>query len=216
VRTSFAVLGLGRFGESLARTLVQLGHEVIAIDSDQERINGLASFVTRAFCTDITDEQSLMQTGVQNVDVAVVATSTDIHTSIIATMLLKEIGVKHVIAKASTDMHGRVLSRVGADRVVYPERDMGTRVAHGLVSSYILDFIELDPSVGVAELPAPEKLVGKSIRSLDLRNRFGVNIIAIKRSEGFNILVKADDVLQAGDVIVVIGNMEDLRRMEKL
>lgn len=209
----FAVIGLGRFGSSVARTLAQAGAEVLAIDSEEERVQELAPIVTHAVQADATDEEALKALGVRNVDVAVVSIGQDMQASIMATLILKELGVKTIVAKALNDLHGKVLAKVGADRVVYPERDMGMRVAHSLISGNFLDYIELAPDYSIVELVAGPEFHHKTLRELGLRARYGINIMAIKRGEEIKVSPGAEDMILEGDVLVAMG--ED-RQLEKL
>ncbi len=211
----FAVIGLGRFGSSVAKTLHSMGHQVLVIDPDDERVRAMVQFSTRAVAADATDEQVLRSLGVRNFDVVIVGIGGDIQASIMITLMLKELGVKYVVAKAQNEIHGKVLFRVGADRVVFPERDMGFRVAQNLISSNILEYIELSPDVGMIEIVAPSKIVGKELRQLDLRNRFNINVIALKHGDDVNITPRADDRIHEDDVLVVVGLKDDLKRFER-
>lgn len=211
----FAVIGLGRFGSSVARTLHEMGYQVLAIDSDEERVRALIDHSTRCVVADTTDENALRSLGIRNFDVVIVGIGGDIQASILATLLLKELGVAYVVVKAQNELHGKVLYKIGADKVVFPERDMGSRVAHNLVSSNILEYIQLSPDVSIIEIVSSEKFIGKELRQLDLRNRFGVNVIAIKRGGVINITPRADDRMEKDDVMVVIGDTEALKRLEK-
>lgn len=211
----FAVIGLGRFGSSVARTLQSMGYEVLGIDTDEERTQALMDSLTHVVQADATDENTLKSLGIRNFDTVIVAIGEDIQASILVTLLVKELGVKYVVVKAQNDLHGKVLYKIGADRVVFPERDMGARVAHNLVSSNILDYIELAPDYSIVEVAATEKMIGKTLRQLDLRQRFGVNVLAIKRAENVIVSPRADDRITEEDVLVVIGSNEDLQEMEK-
>ena len=211
----FAVIGLGRFGLSVARTLHSLGHQVLAVDSDEEHVRAALDHSTRAVVADATDESTIRSLGIRNFDVIVVGIGGDIQASIMTTLTLKELGAPYVVVKAQSELHGKVLCKIGADKVVFPERDMGFRVAHNLVSSNVLEYIELSPNVSMVEIVASDKMVGKELRQLDLRNRFHVNVIALKRGGQINITPKADDVITVDDVLVVVGDNEDLKRFER-
>lgn len=211
----FAIIGMGRFGSSVARTLYELDFEVMGIDENEERINENIQFVTHAVAADTTDERALKELGIRNFDVVVVAIGVDIQASILTVLTLKELGVKKIVAKAQNERHGQVLYKVGADRVVFPERDMGVRVAHNLISANVLDFIELAEDYSVAEVMVSPRMVGKSLRQLDLRAKYEVNVIAIKSGDKFNITPNPDDLIQVGDVLVVIGNNKDLQNFEE-
>lgn len=211
----FAVIGLGRFGSSVAKTLYSMGGQVLAIDPDEEKVRAMVQSATRAVVADATDEQVLRSLGIRNFDLVIVGIGGDIQASILTTLILKELGVKYVVAKAQSELHGKVLYRVGADRVVFPERDMGFRVAQNLVSSNILEYIELSPDVSMVEIVAPSHIVGKELRQLDLRNRFNINVIALKQGNKVNITPRADDRVDKDDVLVVVGLKEDLRQFEQ-
>jgi len=210
----FAVLGLGRFGASVGRVLSEMGYEVLGVDSDEDKVNDMSSLLTHVVVADGTDEAALQSLGIRNFDCVVVAVG-DLQASILMTVVLKEMGVKEVVAKAISDVHGRVLTKVGADRVVFPEREMGARVAQNLASANVIDFIELAPDYSIAEISASGTLVGKSLRQLSLRQRFGVNVVAIKSGENINVSPKADDVIQEHDILVVIGENQCIRHLER-
>lgn len=209
----FAVIGLGRFGSSVATTLSALGHSVLGVDSDESRITGIMNQVTKVVQVDATDEESLRSLGLKNMDAVIVAVGQDLQASILVTLLLKDMGVKYVVAKASGDLHGKVLTKIGADRVVFPEKEMGARVARNLASTSILDYIELSPHVSIMEITAGGGLVGKTLRQLDFRNKFGVNVLAIKHDEEVNVAPRADDLIEHGDVLVVLGSNHNLERV---
>lgn len=211
----FAVIGLGRFGSAVAKTLESLGHQVMGIDRDEALAQSLATTLTHVVQADCTDEETLKSLGLRNLDTVVVAIGDDLQASILICLLLKELGVPNVIAKATTELHGKVLTKIGADRVVFPERDMGMRVAHNLVASNVLDYIELSPDYSIVELNATESMHGKTLRQLALRARFGVNIMAIRTGDVINVSPKAEDAVQPGDILVLIGDNEALRRIEQ-
>jgi len=211
----FAVIGMGRFGSSVARTLYEMDFEVMGIDENEERINENIQYVTHAVAADSTDERALKEIGIRNFDVVVVAIGADIQASILTVLILKELGVRKIVAKAQNERHGQVLYKVGADRVVFPERDMGVRVAHNLISANVLDFIELAQDYSVAEVVVSPKMVGKTLRQLDIRAKYEVNVIAIKSGEKFNIAPRPDEVIEYGDVLVVIGNNKHLKAFEE-
>ncbi|MGG3871987.1 potassium channel family protein [Brevibacillus laterosporus] len=211
----FAVIGMGRFGSSVAHALYEMGYEVMGIDEDEERINENIQNVTYSVAADSTDEMALREIGIRNFDVVVVSIGADIQASILTVLILKEMGVKKIVAKAQNERHGQVLYKVGADRVVFPERDMGIRVAHNLISANVLDFIELAEDYSVAEVVVSHSMVGQSLRDIDVRAKYGVNVIAIKSNQSFNISPGPDIVLQHDDVLVVIGHNMDLKEFEE-
>ncbi|AYO30780.1 MAG: trk/ktr system potassium uptake protein [Thermoanaerobacteraceae bacterium] len=211
----FVVIGLGRFGSSIARTLYNLGYDVLGIDNNEEIIQALADSITHAVQADATDENTLKALGVRNFDVGIVSIGQDIQASILVTLILKELGIKFVVAKAQSELHGKVLYKIGADRVVFPERDMGVRVAHNLVSSNILDYIELSPDFSIVEIAAIPEWFEKSLRELDMRVKHGLNVMAIKRNEEVIVSPKADDIILEGDILVVVGQNKDIEKLEK-
>lgn len=211
----FVVIGLGRFGTSVATTLYSLGNEVLAIDTDEEVVQSISDSVTHAVQADATDEATLRSLGIRNFDVAVVTIGSNVQSSIMVTLLVKELGVKFVIAKAQNELHAKVLYKIGADRVVFPERDMGVRVAHNLCSSNILDYIELSSDYSIMEITAIKEWESKTLRDLNMRSKYGVNVMAIKRGSDINVSPYADDEILPGDVLVVIGGTEQLKTLER-
>ncbi|KPU42122.1 Ktr system potassium uptake protein A [Oxobacter pfennigii] len=212
----YVVIGLGRFGTSVAKTLYALGNDVLAIDQSEDNVQSISDSVTHAVQADATDENALRALGIRNFDVAVIAIGVDIQSSIMITLLAKELGVKYVIAKAQNELHAKVLYRIGADRVVFPERDMGVRVAHNLVSSNILDYIELSPDYSIVEIAVISQWVGKTLKELNMRANYGINVMAIKRGSEINISPSAEDIINDGDILVVIGGTEELNKIEKV
>lgn len=211
----FVVIGLGRFGSSIARTLYNLGYDVLGIDNNEEIVHSMADSITHAVEADATDENTLKALGVRNFDVGIVSIGQDIQASILITLILKEMGIKYVVAKAQNELHGKVLYKIGADRVVFPERDMGVRVAHNLVSSNILDYIELSPDFSIVEIAAIPEWFDRTLKDLDMRVRHGLNVMAIKRKEEVIVSPKADDVILEGDILVVVGQNKDIEKLEK-
>lgn len=211
----FVVIGCGRFGSSVAETLYKLGHEVLAIDLDEEKVQEISGRVTCAVQADVSDEKVLIELGIRNFDVVIVSIGSNYQASIMATLIAKELGVKKVIAKAHDELHGKVLSKIGADRIVFPERDMGIRVAHNLVSSNILDFIELSPDYSILEITALDKWINKTLRELKLPSRYGLNVMAIKRGENINVSPYADDIILKDDILVVVGSTDDIEKIEQ-
>lgn len=210
----FVIIGLGRFGSSIAKTLYSLGSDVLAIDLDEDIVQEISDSVTHAVQLDATDENALRSLGIRNFDVAVVTIGDNIQSSIMATLLVKELGVKYIIAKGHSDLHAKVLYKIGADRVILPEKDMGVRVAHNLVSANILDYIELSEDYSVMEIQALEEWTGSTLKDVKLRSKYGINVMAIKRGDEVNLSPSADDIIELGDIIVAIGSAEDLSRLE--
>ena len=224
----FAVIGLGRFGYSVAKTLIEKGCEVLAIDNDAEKVKDVSDFVTHAVEMDATDEEALRHAGVNYVDVAVVSIGENIEASILIVMTLKEMGVKEVLAKAVTSIHGKVLRNIGVSKVIFPERDMAIKVAASLAAPNILEQIELSPEYSIIETSVPKGLAGKTIKECDIKDRFNVNVIAIRKRvpiitesgepdfiEEWNVSPSMDDMIEEGDVLVMIGNNEDLEKLKR-
>mgnify|MGYP000930036207 CR=1 FL=1 len=209
------VVGLGRFGSSVALTLYKMGHDVLVLDKNEELVQELANLVTHAVQADATDETALRSLGIRNFDVAIVAVGNDLEASILATSLIKELGVKTVVAKAQNDLHGKILEKVGADRIIYPEREMGVRLAKYLSGTNILDYIELSPDFSILEVQASEKLSGKSLRELNLRARHGITVVAIRHGDEIKVSPGAEDSISQGDILVVVGATVALERWEE-
>ncbi|MBU4509435.1 TrkA family potassium uptake protein [bacterium] len=209
----FIVIGLGRFGSAVATTLVELGHEVLGVDNDEERVYALKDKITQAVQADITEEKVLKELGVKNFDAAVVSIATNLEASILVTMMLKEMGLKYIIAKAQNALHGKVLEKIGVDKVVFPERDMGIRIARRLITPNIKDYIELEPDYSVIEIEALPEFVDKTLSELDLRNKYEINVLAIKRNDSLNISPRAKDVIKKGDFLIVIGETKKINKL---
>lgn len=211
----YAVIGIGRFGSSVAETLHSIGCEVLAVDKDANRVQDIADWVTHVIEADTTDERALRELGINNFDVVVVAIGEDIQASIMTTLLLKEIGVKKVVVKAQNSLHGKVLEKIGADKVIFPERDMGVKVVQNLISPSILDFLELSDDYSIIEIKAGAFFANQSLQELDIRARFGCNVIAIRSGGRFFINPTADFIIHHGDILIMIGHNDDLRRLQK-
>ena len=223
----FAVIGLGRFGSSIAKTLSEKGKEVIGIDSREQIVQEMSEVISQAVCVDAKDDKALKALGIKNVDVAIVAIG-DLESSILITLMLKEMGIKEIVAKAVTDDHKKVLEKIGATRIVMPERDMGQRVGNALVTPQVLDHIDLSEDSSIVEIVSPPDFVGKSLRELDVRARHGVNVIAIKRKirslstkgeakeeEKIEVTPEADEIIRDKDVLVIIGPNDKIERLKK-
>ena len=207
------VVGLGRFGAAAARELHGLGHEVLAVDADELAVNQIAAHVTHAVQADATDEEALRSLGAGDFSTAIVAITSASEASIFATMALKRLGVAHIIAKASGPLHGEILERVGADRVVYPEREAGTDVAHTLSIPDALDYIDLTPRFGIAKVNVPTAFVGKSFQELDFGTAFKVTAIALRRGDAVTINPPRQERLRSGDQLVLVGRDEEIARV---
>ncbi|MCE7791856.1 TrkA family potassium uptake protein [Salipaludibacillus sp. CUR1] len=214
VKKQFAVIGLGRFGGSVCKELFKMGHEVLAIDKDEDKVNEYAKFATHAVQLDSTDEKSLISMGIRNFEHVVVAIGDNIQASILTTLVLKEIGVKTVWVKAQNSYHQKVLDKIGADLVVHPEFDMGKRIAHNMSSEKIIDFIDLADDYSIVELLATSKVHNMTLIELDVRAKYGVTILAFKRGKEMNIAPAPDDKIREGDILIVMGHTNDLDRFE--
>lgn len=210
----YLVLGLGRFGMSLAKTLCELGQEVLAVDADEEAVNAIAPYVTQALQLDATDETLLSDLGIENFDAAIVSIGQNTRDSILISVLLKELGVKYLVAKANDDLHAKVLRKIGADRVVFPERDMGARLARSIITPNVLELMNLSDDYQILEIRLPEKWDGNSIIGVNVRRKYGVNILAIHRRDRFLVSPAADMLFEEGDTLLVMGKKEDIERLD--
>ncbi|GGA17500.1 potassium channel family protein [Psychrobacillus lasiicapitis] len=215
MQKEFVVIGLGRFGGSIVRELIDQGADVMAVDIATERVDEYAAIATQAVVADTTDETVLKSLGIRNFEHVIVAIGDDIQSSILTTLMLKEIGVKKITVKAQNDYHEKVLRKIGADQVVHPERDMGIRIANNILSQNVLDYLELSDEHSIMEIKVNEKIAGKSLVDLDIRARYGINIVAIKRGNNINVSPPADEKLQLNDVLIMIGADVDINRFEK-
>lgn len=215
VKKEFVVIGLGRFGGSIVRSLTDQGMEVMAIDQDEDKVNEFSSIASHAVVADSTDESVLKSLGIRNFDHVIVAIGDDIQSSILTTLMLKEIGVKKITVKAQNDYHEKVLRKIGANQVVHPERDMGRRIAHNIISNNVLDYLELSDEHSIVEIVANDHLSGNSLIDLDIRAQFGINIVAIKRNKDIIVSPQADEQIRVGDILIVIGADTDISRFEK-
>ncbi len=207
----FAVIGLGRFGSTLARKLYQEGHEVIGIDVDPELVQAIRDDATQAVTLDVRDKDRLRALGLKDVDVAVVSVGENLEASTLVAFYLKEMGVK-VVARAVSMDHGHILEAIGVDEVIYPERDMALRLADRLTHPNLLDYVALGPEYSVMEVAVPASFIGKTLQALRIRNRYRVQVVAIRDAltDTLNLMPKGDDVLKDSDVLVVLGAREDL------
>ena len=213
-KKQFVVFGLGRFGQSLAVTLAESGYEVMVVDKDEERVQEISTLVTQAVQADVSDMETLKELGVRNFDVAIVAIGKDMQASIMATLLLKELGIPYVVAKASTEIHKKVLKKIGADRIILPENEMGRRVATNLMAGNIIDYIQLSKDYSIMEINILPEWENHNIRELNIRANYGINIIAIESDGNINITPGSDYVLQKEDLLVVVGHNKALEELE--
>lgn len=215
MKKEFVVIGLGRFGGSIVRELIEQDADVMAIDKDSERVDEFASIATQAVVADTTDESVLKSLGIRNFEHVIVAIGENIQASILTTLMLKEIGVKKITVKAQNDYHAKVLDKIGADKVVHPERDMGIRIAHNMLSNNVLDYLELSDEHSIMEVKANEKLAGYTLMGLDIRANYGINIVAIKRGKEIHVSPQADMEIELQDILIIIGSDADINRFEK-
>jgi len=211
----FAVIGLGSFGFNVARTLYERGYEVVAIDKDKDRIEEAKSFSSHAVLTDASAKENLEALGIRDMDVVVVSLGSAMEASILTVLHLHELGIKRIVAKASTEDHGKILDAVGATEVINPEKDMAVRTALKLTSPHILECLPLMSGVSIEEVAPPERFIGKSLRELDLRNKYGIQVIAVREliPERTVYVPRADFVIKDSDVLIVMGDEKMLDKM---
>lgn len=215
MRKEFAVIGLGRFGGSICKALSEEGLEVMAMDIDEDKVNEYAKIASHAVIGDSTDESVLKNLGLRNFDHVIVAIGENIQASILTTLILKELGVNTITVKAQNDYHEKVLAKIGADHIVHPERDMAKRIAHNIVSNNVLDYLELSDEHSIVEIVANSRLAGNTLLDLDIRAKYGINIVAIKREKEVIVSPLATEMIQKEDILIVIGSLTDISRFEK-
>lgn len=216
MKKNFAVIGLGRFGGSICRTLVESGQEVLAIDKDENRVNEYKNIATQAVLANAQDENVLRSLGLRNFDCLIVSIGEDIQASILVTLMAKEMGVPKIVTKAQNNYHAKVLEKVGADQVVHPERDMGIRLAHHLVSRNILDYIELSSEYTLAEIMVNNpRFFNKTLDNLDFRKKYSLTVIAIKRNGSMVISPAAEEMVYKDDCLLVLGGNDDVDYLDK-
>ncbi|MDI9521243.1 MAG: TrkA family potassium uptake protein [Bacillota bacterium] len=215
-KKQYIVFGVGRFGSALARKLCELGHEVLAVDSSEERVNAISPYVTTAVQASSSDEEAVRSLGIRNFDAAIVAIGDNFHHSILTTLMCQQEGAPYIIAKASDAMHAKVLMKLGVNRVIFPERDMGERVALSLVSPHVLDLINLKGDYLIAYITCPDSWKGRSLKELDIRNRYHVSILAIYRGEDILMNLNADARFDKGDNLLILGSKQNIEKVEGL
>ncbi|MGP4070036.1 potassium channel family protein [Halobacillus sp. B29] len=215
MKKEFAVIGLGRFGGSICRELSREGMQVLALDLDEDKVNEYRDIASHAVIADSTDENVLRELGLRNIDHVIVAIGDNIQASMLTTLILEEMGIKKITVKAQNDYHEKILNKIGADHIVHPERDMGKRIAHNIISNNILDYIELSDDHSVVEVIAGRKLSGQTLIDLDIRAQYGCNVVAIKRGKEINVSPMATEEIVEGDILIVIGGDKDINRFEK-
>lgn len=215
MKREFAVIGLGRFGGSICRELCMEGMSVLAIDKDEDKLNEFKEIALHAVIADAADETTLKELGIKNIDHVIVAIGDNIQASILTTVILTELGIKKITVKAQNDYHEKILNKIGAHQVVHPERDMGKRIAHSIMSNNILDYLELSDEHSIVEVIASKKVIGKTLIDLDIRAKYGCNVVAIKEGKNINVSPNAKDEIQENDILIVIGSDKDISRFEK-
>lgn len=211
---TYAVLGLGRYGMAIAKELVNNGAEVLAVDMDETVVNDASIDIPFCKCADITDAEVIEQLGIGNIDVVVIATANNLEASVMATLLCKEAGVKTVIAKCADDMQKKILSKVGADQVVFPESESGTRLARNLISSGFMDLIDLSDDVSMVELSVRPEWRGKNLLQLNLRRKYGINVVAVCQGESVNINIDPEKALDETMKLIVIAHTSELNKLK--
>ena len=213
-KKTYAVFGLGRYGSAVARELVENGQEVIAVDRNQKIVNDAAAYLPICKCADITDMEVISRLGIGNIDVVIVCMANNLEASIMAITLCKEVGVKTVIAKCANETHQKILLRVGADKVVFPEHESGVRLAKNLLSSGFIDMISLSKDVSMVEIDVKEEWIGKNLIELNLRKKYGLNVVAVKKKESVSAEINPEQTLEAQTTLIVIANTAKLAKLK--
>lgn len=217
-KRQFGVIGLGNFGFSLAKTLSEKGCEVLCIDQDMDKVQEIKDIVINSIQADATDEKVLKSTGMAEVDVAIISLGQNMEASILTAMILQDLGVKDIVVKVVSDMHAKVLKKLGISRVVFPEKDMGKRIAESLIAPRIIEHLELTENFGIEEVIPPDDFINKNIKDLQIRSKYGVTVLAIKRQtqsgkEELLVNPTGDDQINSGDVLIVIGHEDNLHKL---
>jgi len=216
INKQFAIIGLGRFGSNMAKALHKMGYEVLAIDRNMQKVQEFSDEVTHVVQADTTDENALKAMGIRNFDVVVVAIGEDVQANIMTTMQLKEIGAPFIVATARNSLHVKLLEKIGADRIVSPERDMARRVAYNLASTSVMDYIELSPKFSIVEISAPKAFQDQTLAESNIRAKYGINVVAIKRDDNLIISPLPSEKIQKGDIVIVVGSNEGINGLEAL
>jgi len=212
MKKQIVVVGLGRFGASLAANMSRMGHDVLALDTDEQKVQGASGQATHTVQADATNESVLRELGVSNFDIAIVAIGTSVQNSVLATILLKRLGVPYVISRASSDLHGEILNRIGADRVVYPEYQMGEKVAHEMILGNISEYMPVVSGYGIAKVEASPDFIGRTLSDLGVgpRGKHGVAVLIIKRENDVIVTPDRSEIIRQGDIIMIAGNDDKL------
>ena len=216
MKKQVVVIGLGRFGSSVAREMYQMGHDILGIDLDEKNVQDMLGHVTYAVKADATNEAVLRELGVSNFDVAVVAIGSDIQASILVTVILKDLGIPFIVTRSINELHGNAMERIGADKVVYPEQEMGRRLAHIEFDPDVLDYMEVAPNYGITKLRPPEKIVKRTLEEAGLtgpRDKYGVAVLAIRRGRDYFLTPAKDEEIRPGDILMVAGSNEQVGKI---
>lgn len=213
MKKTYAVFGLGRYGKAVVKELVENGAEVIAVDDNEENVDEIVNIVPVCKCADVTDPEVIKQLGIENIDTVIIAMASNLESSVMATVLCKEAGVKNVIVKCASEIHGKVLSRVGADKIVIPEMESGKRLAKNILSSGFIDMVELSEGVSMVEIDVRPEWIGKSLKELNLRKKYSVNIVALKQGEAINTFIDPEMPLAEGMKFIVIADTDKLGKL---
>lgn len=213
VHKEFVVIGMGQFGSSVAKTLANAGATVMAVDKDEEYLEKVASYVTHAVCADVSNPEAMKQLGIQNYDGAIVGIGDDLESSVLVTLQLKEMGVSFVMAKAVNDLGGRILQKVGADKVIFPDREIGIRIGNEIMNGNYFEAIEVSEEYSIVDLTVPHAWIGKTLRDINIRSQYGVNVIGIRGIDKVNINPEADYKLQEQDILIVLGHNGEIQKL---
>ena len=213
-KKTYAVFGLGRYGTAVARELVESGMEVIAVDSEQKIVNDAAAYLPVCKCADVTDAEVISRLGIENIDTVIICMASNLEASVMAVTLCKEAGVKTVIVKCANEMHQKIFLRVGADQVVFPEKESGTRLAKNLLSSGFIDMISLSKDVSMVEIDVKDEWCGKNLIELNLRKKYGFNIVAVKKGENVDVNINPEQILDSETTLIVIANTTKLGKLK--
>lgn len=215
-RKEFVVIGVGEFGTNVAITLAEFGAVVMAVDKEEKALELIADQVTYTICADASNPEVLKTLGIRNYDGAIVGMGHDLETSVLITMQLKEIGMPYIMVKAATELEGRILHKIGADKVIFPDRETGIRVANQIMNGNYFEVIELSDSYSIVEVDAPESWIGKTLQELNIRAKYNLNVIGIRSLDEMNPAPGANDILKEGDLLIVLGHNNDLKKITKL
>jgi len=215
MKQDFAVLGLGMFGGSICRELSKEGKQVLAVDINEDKVNEFKNIASHAVIADTTDEDTLRELGIKSIDHVIVAIGENIQASILTAVILTDLNIKKITVKAQNDYHEKILNKIGVDEVVHPERDMGKRIAHHIISSNVLDYLELSDEHSIVEVKAGRKMAGRTLIELDIRNKYGCNVVAIKKGQDINVSPASNEAIQADDILIVVGTNNDISKFER-